>query len=293
MKPLDCIATRRRLQAYHDEELRVDDQIAVSSHLEWCDDCAGVFEDLQTLRSLIRSSTRERSICSTEEESGLRHNVVNRMKAERSLSWRSRVGGMFEDLRLVYAGLGASVAAATCILLMLNMMRVVNEDPRIGSLAATISSMASSSASRAALTAAPARPVVVSARLLLPPSSEAPFAADSDADVNLDYVDAEYALIAVVTREGRVTNVELVRASSGQTVPPGTQEARALQKLMTAVARGRYEPAKVNGLPVATNKMWLVAHTTVHPKTPLDRPVSISAKKRLTGTTDAPAARPV
>ena len=41
MKALTCGATRRRLDAYHDEELSFSEQIAVSSHLEWCDECAG------------------------------------------------------------------------------------------------------------------------------------------------------------------------------------------------------------------------------------------------------------
>ena len=37
-----CPSTRRRLYAFPDEELPVSDQIAVRSHLEWCDACAAV-----------------------------------------------------------------------------------------------------------------------------------------------------------------------------------------------------------------------------------------------------------
>src|SRR5207244_1589287 len=40
MKTLTCASARRRLQAFHDQELAVADQIAVSSHLGWCDGCA-------------------------------------------------------------------------------------------------------------------------------------------------------------------------------------------------------------------------------------------------------------
>jgi hypothetical protein len=85
-----------------------------------------------------------------------------------------------------------------------------------------------------------------------------------------------------------------VHASSGTPVAAGTEEAKALQKWMGAVARGRYKPARVDGLPVAVNKVWLVAHTTVRPLpgAPLDRPISIAAKKRVTSITDARAPRP-
>ena len=40
MTPLSCASTERLLQAFHDRELPVAQQIAVASHLEWCDRCA-------------------------------------------------------------------------------------------------------------------------------------------------------------------------------------------------------------------------------------------------------------
>ena len=41
MKVLSCAAARRRLQAYHDDELPVGEQIEVDAHLEWCDELRG------------------------------------------------------------------------------------------------------------------------------------------------------------------------------------------------------------------------------------------------------------
>ena len=38
MKALSCGATRRRLQAFHDGELAFGEQIAVSAHIDWCED---------------------------------------------------------------------------------------------------------------------------------------------------------------------------------------------------------------------------------------------------------------
>ena len=45
MTPLSCDATDRLLQAFHDDELPVTEQIAVASHLEWCDRCATSLAD--------------------------------------------------------------------------------------------------------------------------------------------------------------------------------------------------------------------------------------------------------
>jgi hypothetical protein len=289
MKALTCNAARHRLHAYHDAELSVSDQIAVSDHLDWCDSCAAAFEELQSLRAAIRTATRQRQTFSDEDHRGLQHNIISRLKAEESTSLAVRLDSMFEDMRLVWAGLGATMAAMACIMMMLNIMRFVKEEHRPDSLAARVSWLASeANRDSVAGTAGSVVPVVVNAKLLLP-TSGVTFAADSDADVVFDNVDAEFAIAGVVTREGRVENLELVHASSGQPVAPGTAEAKALRRFMTAVARGRYEPASVDGLPVAVNKVWLVANVTVHGnKNALDRPVSIAARKRVTSTDPLP-----
>jgi hypothetical protein len=191
---------------------------------------------------------------------------------------------VFDDMRLVYAGLGATVAAVACLLMMLNMLRFAREDQRPQSLAAIVSALAS--AGTQLPTPQPAPSIVDARPLFVPSLNGATFAADSDADIVLDNVDAEYVLAGIVTREGRVANLELVHASSGQTVPKGTVEAHAFQRLMGAVSQARYEPARVDGLPVAVNKVWLVPHTTVHgrkeARAEIDSTPVPGSKRRLT-----------
>ena len=148
MKTLTCKATRRRLQAHHDAELSVSEQIAVSAHLDWCEECASEFDELQSLRVGLRLAMRER-VAVADEFPGFQENIVGLLKAEEGVSLTSRIQGMFEDMRLVYAGLGASMAAIACVLLMLNMMRFVKEDQRPDSLAAIMRVLASSEASQA------------------------------------------------------------------------------------------------------------------------------------------------
>ena len=69
-------------------------------------------------------------------------------------------------------------------------------------------------------------------------------------------------LSAVVTREGRLVNLEL-HPEGGQTPAAGSSEARAVQSMLGAMAQARFEPARVAGLPIAVNMVWLVTHTTV------------------------------
>ena len=65
-------------------------------------------------------------------------------------------------------------------------------------------------------------------------------------------------LSAIVTREGRVSGLELINKG---------QDQREHLDLVDALSRGRLEPAQFGGSPVAVNLVWLVAHTTVKPKT--------------------------
>jgi len=86
MKVLTCAATRRRLHAYHDEELSVADQIAVSAHLEWCDPCAASFTDLRAIRAVLRRAAPGRTVDSPESPD-LYPSVVNRLRAENTQSF--------------------------------------------------------------------------------------------------------------------------------------------------------------------------------------------------------------
>ena len=71
--------------------------------------------------------------------------------------------------------------------------------------------------------------------------------------------DADLAVAAVVTREGKVQNLEVV-----------AEQARALRvkpevvlAMLDAAGRARFEPAKAGGAPVAVSMVWLLSTTTV------------------------------
>ena len=238
MKVLTCAAARRRLHAFHDQELPVGDQIAVSSHLEWCDRCAASFAELRLLRETLRLSAPGRSVLEADEDVALHASIVSRVRAENNESFGVRIRAMFEDMHFVYAGVGAAAATAVCAIIMLSMMRFANNE-RPGSNS---------------------NPVVVDARMLMPrPLDPALFTPDTSKPGE----DAVFTLSGVVTLEGRLINLELHQADGEAPVAANSSEAKVVEHLMDSVSNTRFEPARVAGLPVAVNIVWMVAHTTV------------------------------
>jgi Putative zinc-finger len=252
MRTLSCASTRRRLQAFHDRELPVSDQIAVGAHLERCGECANQYAELRFVRAALRATAPGRttlSALSREEAAGFNAAIVNRLKAEYDQSFFVRVREMFADMHLVYAALGAAAATAVCVMVMLGMMRFATKE-RPDSLAAIVNLLAAPGSN--------ANPVDVDARMQMPRALDAAISADSNADE-----DAVFALAAVVTREGRIGNLEMLRANGARSGARGAEQTRVVENLMDAISRARFEPAQKAGLPVAVNMVWLVAHTTV------------------------------
>ena len=259
MKALTCGAARRRLDAYHDKELSITDQIAVGSHLEWCDDCAAALDDLRQVRDVLRNSMPGRialSNLSAEDDLNLQATVVNRLKAEERLSFGVWVQDAFTDMHFVYAGLSAVAAALACVAITLSMMRVAtNELP--DSTAAMVRTFGTPGSNL--------NPISVSPRLRLPRALDEPVWVTP---VVVD--DSYFTLSAVVTREGRVGNLEVLNSNGGRWIPNDRAEAKAVEDLIGVVSRARFEPASMvlepasmAGLPVAVNMVWIVAHTTV------------------------------
>jgi len=269
MKVLTCAATKRRLHAYHDEELSVADQIAVSAHLEWCDRCAAAFAELRELRAALRAAVPGRSAVSPEMETSLYASVVSRVRAENTQSFGVRIREMFDDMHFVYAGVGAAAATAVCVIIMLSMMRFANNE-RPGSNH---------------------NPVVVDAGMLMPRPLESTFFAPDIApffspDTAPQDDDAVYTLSGVVTLEGRFINLELHQADGESPMVAGSSAAKAVEHLMDSVSNTRFEPARVAGLPVAVNIVWMVAHTTVRAsKGAIDLATTPVLKKRRVDAT--------
>lgn len=258
MKVLNCSATRRRLQAFHDQELSIGEQIDVSAHLEWCDACADSLAEMRALSGMLRAAAPGRVGLTDEEGISLQALVVNRAKAEHTESWTVRFREMFDDMHMIYAGLGAGAATVVCVMILLSMMRFATSERSPGSNQ---------------------NPVVIDARTLMPRALDQNFLAVPESR-GVD--EGMFTLSAVVTREGHVVNVEL-HAPDNAPLKAGSSEALAMKSLIDAISLARFEPARVSGLPVAVNMVWLVARTTIVAKDPLFGAATTSvpvAKKR-------------
>jgi hypothetical protein len=262
MKDLTCAAALRVLQPFHDDELPVSSQIAVSAHVDQCEACAAALADLVRLGSILRASAPGRTPLICDEAAALASTVVNRAKAEHDASFGARLHDLLEDLPVLYAGVGASLATTMCLVLMLGMMRFATIE-RSDSLAGILNFLATQGSNE--------NPFVVDARVMMPRALDTTFSSDELLVVGEDYLggsrtgrDAVVTLSAVVTREGTVANLELLGDGRDAALgAPDINDTKRVEELMGAVSRARFEPATRRGLPVAVNMVWLVTHTTV------------------------------
>ncbi len=245
MNTLNCASTRRRLEALHDGELPVADQIAVSSHLEWCDRCAASFDELRMVRDVLRAAAPSRIGLSAEDDERLQLGVVSRAQAEQKVSLGAALHDMFEDMHFVYAGLGSVAAALICAVIMFGMMRSFSAEIVVAPVAGSNQN-----------------PLWLLAEEFRPPRAidEEGFGATS----LLEGHDAVFAFTAVVTREGRVASIELLPSQGAHSA----LLPQSVTELLGVASRARFEPASRDGAPVAVNLIWIVAHTTVRGTVP-------------------------
>jgi hypothetical protein len=118
-------------------------------------------------------------------------------------------------------------------------------------------------------------PMSLDARMSAPRSLDAGIALDLSDDE-----DAVYALSAVVTREGRISNYELLlseRASVRRREKAAESDHHAAA-LLAKVKRSRFEPAQTRaGGTVAVNMVWLLTRTTVKASSPIEQTPRVPA----------------
>jgi putative zinc finger protein len=243
MHVLPCDRVRDDLAAYHDGELPMNERVLVQSHLQECVACRLEAQALSDLGDALR--TMAVSVPGRAAHNGrLTQAVLERIRVEQQLSLSTRVRSLFEDMHFVWAGLGASIAMLFCIFASAGVLQAASQE-KPDSLAGIISTIASADMNDPMRLAG----AVIENRALLD-TTEAMQTMDQD---------AELMLSALVTRDGRIQNLELLE-----------QQARALHikpevigAMLEAASRARFEPAQLGGLPVAVNVVWLVTSTTV------------------------------
>jgi hypothetical protein len=245
MTLLTCAAVRRRLAAFYDRELPVPELIAVEAHVHDCPPCA---RDLQAVRNVGEALRLAAAPGPSDDWIGLRSGVISRMRAEAHESWPARTRRAFDDMHLVWIGLAATAATFVCAATVLSMLHFASPE-RNNSLAAMIAVKAAPSGSNW-------NPVRLGGIIQVPsvPENGLIYATLENSRVREDLV---VPMSAVVTREGRVSGLELLS---------NDHDLLEVVALVKALSNSRLEPAQFGGSPVAVNLVWLVAHTTVRGK---------------------------
>jgi len=249
MTLLTCAAVRRRLAAFYDRELSVTDLIAFESHLKGCPPCTRELRELEGVGNMLRLAAAP---APADDWAGLAPGVLSRMSAEKHESLRARAGRMFEDMHLVWIALASTTATFLCGAIALGTLYSAPE--RHDSMAEVIAMMAAPSGSDV-------NPARLDYRYRVPSltqygvvqsalESTVLTGAVSDDDTML-------TLSAVVTREGRVTDISVLT---------NDRDRRQITNILDAISRARLQPAELAGSPIAVNLVWLVAQTTVKGK---------------------------
>ncbi|MDH4066077.1 MAG: zf-HC2 domain-containing protein [Acidobacteriota bacterium] len=250
MHAVCCEDVQNRLDEFHDDELTVDERVAIQGHLRDCVTCALAAAELDEVRDSLREAAMGLPDRSAPEAECLSQGVVERVRVEAQLSWAAALRTLFQDMHLVWAALGATAATLVCLLGSLSVFHATSQE-RPGSLADLISFLANPGSNE--------NPVRLDSWMRAPR-----WRADG-AGLPLSAMpgdDAVLALSAVVTREGRVQNLELLSTdrAAGVKVRPDV-----LLAMLQAAYRVEFEPAKVasTGDPIAVSMVWLLASTTV------------------------------
>jgi hypothetical protein len=274
---LGCAGARDMLEALVDGELPVSEQVALEAHLRWCDTCRAHVEDLRVIGSAVRLGSAASTIGQTDAAAiaTTYDEVITRIRTERDQSFAVLSREWFADMRYLWPALGATIAVIICVCASTLVNQIVRAE-RPNSLKALIEIMASPGSDE--------NPLRLETGMLVPRTLEV-----GPAFVSIRDEEAVFAVAAVVTREGRVSNYELLQSVREPLLDGGGRERVAEESaVLDAVRHSRFEPAQTVDGVVAVNMVWLLARTTVKASAKVEEPES----GLVTGARERPAPRP-
>lgn len=258
MTGLTCTAVRQRLAAFHDDELPLQERIAVQSHVNLCESCLAELQDgYETVGTALRLAAAPGP---ADDWTGLTPGVISRMRAEANQTWMARFARTFDDLHLVWIGLAATAGTLVCGAIVLGLLHFASPE-RSDSLRSMIAVAAAPAGSN--LNPATLDDFMMSTtQLSVPRPIQVPSVPrDGVVRASLERSGEEgemmAAFSAVITREGNISGVELLS---------DTGRRRQVQQLIHEISAGRLEPARYGTDPVAVTCVWLVEHMTVKAK---------------------------
>ena len=253
-----CRTVRSWVSVAHDDELSVERQVAMDSHMASCDACRRAQDELVSLRALLRRGAAEHRP-DDAAFAGLATEVLARTSVEQAASWRRRVREVVEDGPGLWIA-GGALAATMAVTLAIAMVLSTPVQP--GSLAGLLQTSVAlgSNANPISLAtgvtwAGPAQDRFAYAAQLLPRVWADARAAAMLIQPLPPLLLENLTLTAVVTREGQLASVRVLHEGI-----PDADLDRAVSRLASDV---RFVPARAGDAPVAVNVIWLLERTTV------------------------------
>jgi hypothetical protein len=292
-----CDHARTLLEGLIDDELSMADQLAVESHLRWCDTCALRVADMRVIGASLRApSGRQADDVDEGTLTALTEGSLVRVRAERDQSFASRLREMLTDRRLLWPALGATASVLLCVAASVSVLRASTVQTR-DSLAGLISVIGAPGTEKWPLR--PADNGITIPSLCRERGSAQPLTSCVSNDEALRTggtlelmpdEDVIYAFRTVIGRDGSLSDYELL---SGDDTPLADRRAVARaaaqeMALLNAVSKTRFLPAQTPlGHAVAVDMVWVIAKTTVM------APVSLRARPAIVETRAKEQPKPV
>jgi anti-sigma factor RsiW len=249
MLTLSCEQVRAELSAYHDEEMPVDERIAIADHLDACPSCAVEANDLLAISEALQTSCRREEIAWMPGLARLQSDILERWDAEEGASLPRTIRNLFDDPQRTSASLGAALVASLCIATGLMVLaQAPIEHPE--SLKAILSQGSQTG------------DIYLPVTTFELPRAEVE-AVMPAAVANGEAGDESVAFAALVTADGNLTDLEFLGDYSWDRRKALSGSHEQMAELLNAAATARFQPARVSGSPVSLNVVWLVTHRTV------------------------------
>jgi hypothetical protein len=248
MTTLTCAAVRQRLAEYHDDELPLQQRIAVQGHLNGCTPCAAELDGYFAVTSALRLAAAPGP---ADDWTGLQPGVISRMRAEANEAWFARVGRLFEDMHLVWIGLASTAATFMCGAIALGMLHFASPE-RDDSLRAMLAVVS-------AIPGTDLNPAGIDGLAVQAPSVPEDGVVKASLERSGQGAEQMLTFSAVITREGNIAAMQALGDG---------RRSRQVALLINEISQGRLLPARYGTDPIAVNLVWLVEHMTVKPKNP-------------------------
>jgi hypothetical protein len=296
---IGCDYAQDRLESFVDGDLSVAEQVAVESHVRWCQTCAARIEDLSLIGASVRAGSQALQGAGHSEPDlhAVTSSVLMRMDAERGQSFIVRVRELFSDMRLLWPAIGATVAVVLCASVAAEVLKRASiEYP--DSVAMRLDAMANPGSEM--------NPLRPDNNAYVDPFFEKYVDSDRAGGISMPRVlvdgffeiqdrEAMFTMATVVGRDGRIANAELLASHLNGSVAERPLHASDVA-VLDAVRQSRLTPAQTPvGRAVAVNMVWLFVVTTV--QTPdaqsAGRTAPVTARARRLPAVDAVAPVPL